>query len=297
MPSFLDLNSDRRHFLKTIGLGAASIALAPRAFAQDDAAKKEFHVAWISDTHIPADPTEVFRKFNPVDNLKRIAPEVVAAKPDLVIHVGDGARLEGKVEDYKQLSDLMKPMMEAAPVCITLGNHDDRTNFGTVFKAVAGEKQKVTGKQVVVLEHEVARFVVLDSLLFTNKTTGLLGKAQRTWLSNYLPAVKDRPVVVVVHHSLEDTDGDLADVDRMFEIFKPNDHVKAIFYGHSHIWAMTERQNVKLINLPAVGYNFQDKEPVGWVDSRFTRAGCELTMHAIGGNTADDGKKFEIKWA
>lgn len=297
MPSFLELNSDRRHFLKTIGVGAASVVLAPRIFAQDDAAKKEFRVSWITDTHLPADPTDTFRKFNPTDNLKRIVPEVVAAKPELVIHCGDGARLEGKVEDYKALSDLLKPIMEAAPLCITLGNHDDRTNFGTVFKAVAGEKQKVTGKQVVVLEHDIARFVVLDSLLFTNKSPGLLGKAQRSWLSKYLPTIKDRPAIVVVHHSLEDGDGDLADVDRMFEIFKPNPHVKAVFYGHSHVWALTERQNVKLINLPAVGYNFADKEPVGWVDSRITRTGCELTMHAFGGNTESDGKKFELKWA
>jgi Icc protein len=297
MPSFLDLNSDRRHFLKSIGLGAAAVALNARSFAQNETAKKEFHIAWISDTHILADPTDVYRKFNPTDNLKRIVPEVVAAKPDLVMHVGDGARLEGKVEDYQHLSDLMKPLMEAAPVCITLGNHDDRVNFGTVFKAVAGEKQKVTGKQVVVLEHDIARFVVLDSLLFTNKSTGMLGKTQRTWLAKYLPTIKDRPVIVVVHHSLEDGDGDLADVDRMFEIFKPNEHVKAVFYGHSHVWSLTERQNVKLINLPAVGYNFKDSEPVGWVDARFNRAGCELTMHAFGGNTADDGKKFQLKWA
>jgi hypothetical protein len=103
--------------------------------------------------------------------------------------------------------------------------------------------------------------------------------------------------VIFVHHSLEDNDGDLADVDRLFEIIKPHRQVKAIFYGHSHVWALTERQRVQLINLPAVGYNFRDKDPVGWVDARFHSNGVQLTMHAFAGNTATDGKTFDVKWA
>ena len=30
------------------------------------------------------------------------------------------------------------------------------------------------------------RFLILDSLMLTNETPGLLGKAQRTWLENHL---------------------------------------------------------------------------------------------------------------
>ncbi len=36
---------------------------------------------------------------------------------------------------------------------------------------------------------------------------------------------------------------------------------------------MSEKQGVKLINLPALGYNFTDHDPVGWVDARFRRNG------------------------
>jgi Icc protein len=292
MPSFFNATAHRRTFLKSALAGAAVLAFRPSAFA----AEKEFHVALISDTHIPADANDTYRGFKPVESLKRIVPELVEAKPELTFHCGDAARLEGKIEDYQQVATLLQPIQAVAPLCMTLGNHDDRANFNTVFKAVAGEKQKVTGKNTLVLEHEIARFVVLDSLMYTNKAAGQVGKAQRAWLAKYLPTVTDRPVVIFVHQTLADADGDLVDVDRLFDVIKPHPHVKAIFYGHSHVWAISQRQNVQLINLPAVGYNFADKEPVGWVDARFRPNGVQLTLHAFGGNTAENGKQFDVKW-
>src|ERR1041385_2827461 len=289
MPALLHSKIDRRAFLKTVSLSCAASSLSSLS-SQARASTKTFNVALLSDTHIPAKADEVYRGFNMVNNFKRITPEVVAMTPELVIHNGDAARTEGKVEDYQAFSALLQPIMAVAPVCVSLGNHDDRTNFGTVFKANTGEKQMVTGKSVFVIEHELLRFIVLDSLMYTNKVAGQLGKAQRDWLAQYLPMIKDRPVAIFVHHSLEHNDGDLVDVDHLFEILKPNRHVKAIFYGHSHVWSLTERQRVKLINLPAIGYNFRDQDPVGWVEANFHRKGVQLTMRAFAGNTADNGK-------
>src|SRR5437868_11280891 len=151
------------------------------------------------------------------ENFKRITGEVVAMQPRLVMHDGDAARLEGKLEDYQAVSNLLRPITAVAPVCINLGNHDDRTNFNTVFKATAGEKQNVTGKNVLIIDNEYIRFVVLDSLMYTNKVAGQLGKAQRDWLAKYLPTAKDRPIALFIHHSLENNDGDLVDVDHLFE--------------------------------------------------------------------------------
>src|SRR3954471_4236407 len=296
MPALLQSSLDRRSFLKTVSLGCAAVSIANfTSLAKEK--PKQFRVALLSDIHIPARPDEVYRGFNMTDNFKRITPEVVELKPELVIVNGDAARSEGKVEDYQAVSGLLQPINAVAPVCVSLGNHDDRTNFNTVFKANAGDKQTVAGKNVLVIEHELLRFIVLDSLMYTNKVAGQLGQAQRDWLAKYLPTAKDRPIAIFVHHSLENNDGDLVDVDHLFEILKPNKQVKAIFYGHSHVWSLTERQRVKLINLPAIGYNFRDQDPVGWVESSFHRKGVELAMRAFGGNTADNGKKFELKWA
>lgn len=299
MPGIFYEPVNRRSFLKSTALGSIGLALggcasAPRTTTQ---APKEFHLALLSDTHIPGDRLNGYRGFNPWENLKRIVPEVVAAKPEAVILNGDAARLEGLPADYAEVKSLLQPVAAIAPVYITLGNHDDRPNFLKAIQAPEGVKQNVKDRLVLVVDHSSVRIIILDSLLFTNKSPGLLGKEQRTWLEKYLPANAGKPTVLFVHHTLKDSDGDLLDAERLFEIIRPQKHVKAIFYGHSHVWEIAEKQGVKLINLPAVGYNFADKEPVGWVDARFDPSGVNLAMHAFGGNRADDGKNFRVLWA
>jgi 3',5'-cyclic AMP phosphodiesterase CpdA len=128
------------------------------------------------------------------------------------------------------------------------------------------------------IEHPTVRIIQLDSLLYVNQVAGLLGRDQRRWLTEFLPATDQRPTVLVVHHTLSDGDGDLLDVNQLFAIIQPHRQVKAIFYGHSHVWEIGERQGVKLINLPAVGYNFRDQDPVGWVEARFHPDGVALTL-------------------
>ena len=54
---------------------------------------------------------------------------------------------------------------------------------------------------------------------------------------------------------------------------------------------------LQLINLPAVGYNFVDTEPVGWVDSVWTDEGVDLTLRSIGGNQAANGQTTSVHWA
>ena len=297
MPILLHRPSNRRDFLKTTTLGGAALILAAgRSAAATDAGASEFHLALLSDTHIPADRTEVYRDFNPCNNLDRVVPQVIAARPEGVVLCGDAARLEGKLEDYRQLRAQIEPLAAAAPVFIGLGNHDDRASFRKVFTSPAGTLAAIDGKHVTVIEHPGVRVVVLDSLLYPNRVAGLLGKAQRAWLTSSLPTLADRPLVFFVHHTLGEGDGDLLDADRLFTIVRPHRHVKAIFYGHSHVWELGERDRLQLINLPALGYNFRDQDPIGWVDARFRSDGVSLTLRAVGGNRTDDGKTFDVRW-
>jgi 3',5'-cyclic AMP phosphodiesterase CpdA len=252
------------------------------------------HLALLSDTHVPADRLNGHRGFNPWENLRRIVPDVAASNSQGVVLCGDAARLEGLEGDYRELKELLQPIATNCPVYIGLGNHDDRANFRRVFAPPSGPD--AGGRNVVVIEDDVLRLIVLDSLLYVNRVAGHLGKAQREWLAGYLEQHDDRPVALFVHHTLEDRDGDLLDSDRFFALLKPHRQVKAIFYGHSHVWQRSERAGLHLINLPAVGYNFDDKDPVGWVDAHFHPRGVDLTLHAIAGNRAEDGHRFSIGW-
>jgi 3',5'-cyclic-AMP phosphodiesterase len=299
MPGIFYQPIDRRKFLSISSRALAGLALAAevKVFAQDSSAeRKPIHLALLSDTHIPADPKNENRKFFPQANLKSVVAQVIEARPEGVFLNGDAARLTGEVEDYDALKGLLAPLAAQMPVYISMGNHDDRDNFLKVFENPSGARQKVTSKYVLVIEWPALRFIVLDSLLYVNKTAGLLGKTQREWLVKYLEHSDTRATVLFVHHTLKDGDGDLLDVARLFETIRSHKKVKAIFYGHSHEYAFGQENGVHLVNLPAVGYNFNDKEPVGWVDAMFTSKGVDLVLKAFGGNRSNDGKSTSLTW-
>lgn len=298
MPFLFHQPQRRRDFLKVTLLGGASWVFAGcRSPRRNAVAIPDLHLALLSDTHIPANREDRYRGFSPVENLQQVVPQVLAAAPQGVILCGDAARLEGKAEDYRALRELLQPVAASAPVYVALGNHDDRANFLEAFPKPPGESARVGGKHVTVIEYATVRIVMLDSLMFTNKTPGLLGKGQRDWLAASLPGMSDRPAVIFVHHTLTDGDGSLLDADRLFDVLEPHRHVKAVFYGHSHVWELGERSRLRLINLPAVGYNFRDQDPVGWVDARFHPDGVTLTLRANGGNRSSDGLVTTLRWA
>ncbi len=297
MPILIDQRLDRRAFLKTTLLGGASVVCAGCQSTSPSASPgTEFRLALLADTHLPGDRANAYRGFKPWDNLRATVPAVVAARPEGVLLCGDAARLEGKPEDYRELRSLLEPVAAVAPVYIGLGNHDDRGKFREAFRDRPGQHPAIDGKHITVIEHDTVRLIVLDSLLYTNKVAGLLGHAQRDWLARYLPTLRDRPIVLAVHHNPGDGDGDLLDTDQLFALVRPHRQVQALIYGHSHVWQLGQRDRLHLINLPAVGYNFRDQDAVGWVEARFARRGVTLTLHAIAGNRTEDGRTTTLAW-
>jgi len=298
MAEILHNSIDRRSFIKTslAAVGAIVTMGADAGFGAESSAKAMTRWALLSDTHIPEDAEGSYRGFRPYENLHRVAAEIASARPDAAAITGDLARLEGKPGDYANLKKLLNPVADRLPVFMGLGNHDDRGNFNKVFTEHPGNKQPIRGKHVIVAENGPTRLIVLDSLLYANKTPGLLGKAQRQWLANYLRECDERPTMLCFHHTLGDGDGDLLDVLRLYDLVKPIRKVKAILYGHSHVYGFSKLDDIHLINLPAVGYNFNEAQPVGWVEAQLTAAGGKFTLHALAGNKSKDGASERLAW-
>jgi 3',5'-cyclic AMP phosphodiesterase CpdA len=252
--------------------------------------------ALLADTHVPADPSNVYRGFKPVENLKAVVPQVVGYAPHAALVCGDVARLEGLRGDYDATAALMAPVLAKTPVAMALGNHDDRKNFLAALGATQKGAQAVKDRHIVVADAGPVKMVILDSLIQPNLTPGLLGKAQRTWLKEYLASGDDTPVVLCIHHTLDDNDGSLLDAPRLFDLVRDVRKVKAIVYGHSHVYGYDTFNGIHLINLPAVGYNFRDIDPVGWVEGVFSRRGARFTLRAIAGNKDKDGQTVEVTW-
>jgi Icc protein len=280
------LTATRRQFL---------LASASAAFAQE--AKRET-VRWAlcSDTHIHANRESEYRGFKMHQNLGKVIPQVTDFKPDAVLINGDLARLEGASDDYDALKDALAPLIGRVPIALGLGNHDDRKNFYEVFGDKQPGAQPMPQKHVLVADYGPVRMMVLDSLMLPNFTPGFLGRQQRAWIENFLKSSDDRPVIAAVHHTLDDSDTSLLDVERLLKVVAPAKNFKAIIYGHSHAYSYRTYEGIHLVNIPAIGYNFSDHHPVGWVAATFSRTGAEMTLRAIGGNTADDGKTTRLTW-
>ncbi|HEV7350006.1 metallophosphoesterase family protein [Telluribacter sp.] len=285
--SFLKSSAQAAGLLTAYGLGVTSV---PGASAAD-----ETHLALLSDTHIAEDAQNVYRGFYPYKNLQGVVPQVLASKPDAVLINGDVARLTGEKGDYAQVKGLLAPLAEQKPIYMTLGNHDDRDNIQAAFPAPKG-MQEVKNKHVMVVEQPTTRFILLDSLMYVNKTPGLLGQTQRGWLEEYLQTSDAKATVLFVHHTLSDQDSSLLDVERLFQIIRPHQKVKAIFYGHSHEYKYDKMEGIHLVNQPAVGYNFADSEPVGWLTGKFGKKGVDLTLHAFAGNLTENNKSRSLEW-
>ena len=187
MPAIYFRPSSRRAFLSQAVRAAGAIGLVSTGtFSSPAADTKVFRLALLSDTHIAADPKDENRKFLPSENLKKVVAQVLESSAAGAIVNGDVARLAGEPGDYEAFKQLVRPMSERLPLYIGLGNHDDRANFSKAFTTTPGARQPVTDRLILVIEQPHMRDIVLDSLLFPNKTAGLLGKAQRQWLALHL---------------------------------------------------------------------------------------------------------------
>ena len=291
MPGIFHRPISRQQFLKT-SVGVAASWHIP-TFRWGSPSDEEVHWALLSDTHVASDREDTYRGFKPYENLKALVPQVQKINPQGVIINGDVARLAGEPADYQLVKALLNPLTQDMPVHMTLGNHDDRDHFARAFPTT---RTLVEEKYVHVIETSPVRMILLDSLLYVNKVVGLLGKKQRRWLELFLDSAEQKPTLIFVHHTLGDEDSDLQDVERMFAIIRPHPSVKAVLYGHSHQYKYQQRDGIHLINLPAVGYNFTDDEPVGWVEARLSSRGGDFTLHARGGNQSSDGKTTHLDW-
>jgi 3',5'-cyclic AMP phosphodiesterase CpdA len=298
MPVILGPRPTRRDFLRTtiLSAGAALAGGCRRLSVGRGPSRKVARWALMADTHVTLDPKEVYRTFNIDDNFKKAVAQVVAASPDGAVIAGDIARLLGKPEDYRMVVKLIEPMISRMPVGLVLGNHDHLENFFKAFPRRTGQPAPVEKKHVAVVETAGLRLVLLDSLLETNMTGGQLGEGQLRWLETYLSGPDRRPAFVFFHHDVAGGKNSLLDAEAFFKIVLPRKQVKAVFYGHTHVYRYSKIEDLHLVNVPAVGYSFKDDQPLGWLDARMTAEGGDFTLRAFASNTADNGKTTSLAW-
>jgi 3',5'-cyclic AMP phosphodiesterase CpdA len=209
--------------------------------------------------------------------------------------------LKGEIGDYRTIAELMLSGGKAdVPIHYLLGNHDNRDSFREVLRTYGASP--IDSHVVAILDAGPVNWLMLDSLDKVNGTPGKLGEAQLAWLAAALDARADKPAIVSVHHNLvfpaapDVKISGLTDTAALFEVLQPRKQVKAVIYGHTHNWALDQRDGIHLVNLPPVAYVFAKGRPNGWVSADVRPDGMTLTLNALDRKHADHGQKHELAW-
>ena len=256
---------------------------------------------FFSDTHIAADPAEIYLKVNMTDHLAACVRELAAwpVRPMAVIVNGDLAYLFGKPEDYATFAKGIQPVRAIAPMHLLLGNHDERENFWRAFPQDMAKVKTVPQRQAAVFSSDCANWFLLDSLEVTDKTPGELGAVQLGWLARELDARRHKPAVVVVHHNPQfpkPTTG-LLDSAALMETLAPRRQVKALIFGHTHDWHIAQHESgVHFINLPPTSYVFREGRPSGWVRATLARDGAEFELRSLDPRHPEHAQVKQLKW-
>ncbi|PZN97585.1 MAG: phosphodiesterase [Alphaproteobacteria bacterium] len=190
-------------------------------------------IAQVTDIHLgfqPDDPAELNRKrFDDVlASLLALDP-----RPDLLLASGDLTEA-GTLSSYRTLKSLCDDL--PFPVLPALGNHDDRTNFCSVFSDVP----LMAGGHVQYC-HDAGplRIVVLDTLE-AGRHGGSFDDTRAAWLDAAL-AASPKPTIVVLHHPPIETgngwmteSADAPWVELLRATLAPHRHVIRLLSGHLH---------------------------------------------------------------
>ncbi|MDR3198122.1 MAG: metallophosphoesterase [Planctomycetaceae bacterium] len=289
----------RREFLTGTFTAGLLAVLSPKSIFSDEPDVRQTnidHWVFLSDTHVPGDPQKVLHGQNPNENFIAVREEILKLtdKPKGIVITGDFAYLEGKPEDYAKLVSLTAPYTEKdIPVYVALGNHDRLNHFFAAFTQFKKENSPVHNKSVIILETPNCNLFIMDSLFEDEKGSGYFGRSQRDWLAKELDARKEKPALLFAHHNPED----LADNQHFWYVVKPRKQVKAYIYGHTHVYQQSIRDNVHLINLPALGWEFQQgKQPLGWSDVFLSENGIQLTLNTTDKKHPQNNDVRQLTW-
>lgn len=180
-------------------------------------------------------------------------------KADFCILAGDLADT-GDPAAYRRLQSIIARL--PIPVHITLGNHDDRPAFLSVFgNGFIGE----TGKVDKVIDIKGHRIVLLDSSE-PGRVDGVLSQAQIAWLHARLAGATDRPVIVILHHNanalhIESDNIRILEPAAFITALKTHPDIRQVIAGHVHLTSTATWRGLPFTTLSGNHYSCSVDRP------------------------------------
>jgi Icc protein len=232
----------------------------------------------LADTHVSADAAAQYDGMGTAA-AERTVQQVKGCSVEGTIINGDIALMRGLPEDYAAAETLLGALADHGPLITLPGNHDKRANLCAAFSDPRMDEG--AGKVMTVVDAGVVRLLCLDSLRRKDVVSGRLERPQLTWLKDWLAAHGDKPVVMFVHHPLDDAENGLLDAPDLRDLVADHVQVKAIFTAHDHSFAHRNDNGLLVVAQPAVGFPFEATVMQGWLEAEFTPEGVSLTPWSL----------------
>jgi 3',5'-cyclic AMP phosphodiesterase CpdA len=214
----------------------------------------------LSDLHLGPPGSAV----NGLDTGARLAEAVAVITRDhadaaMVLVAGDLAD-RGEVDAYRHLRDLLAPLQ--MPVHLTLGNHDNRDAFLSVFGPGLDDAM---GRVSKVLDAGGYRILLLDT-----SEPGLVGgrlcQGRLDWLALRLDEAEDRPVIIVQHHhanplSLPVDEIMLEAAQDYLDVLHRHPDIRQVIAGHVHLPTTAVWQGIPMTTLAGSHYSVSPHVP------------------------------------
>jgi 3',5'-cyclic-AMP phosphodiesterase len=172
---------------------------------------------------------------------------------DFCVLAGDLADL-GQPAAYERLRAVLASL--PIPVHITLGNHDDRAAFLSVF---GPDFAAATGKIDKVVDVKGYRVILLDSSE-PGRVDGVLEPVQIDWLRARLAEALDRPVIVVIHHNanalhIHSDTIRMLEPDAFIQALKTHPDIRQVIAGHVHLTSTASWRGLPFTTLAGGHYS------------------------------------------
>lgn len=177
---------------------------------------------------------------SPLHHLHQCFQQIDRSQLDGVVISGDLTE-GGGVEDYRQLKDTLRSLLQGLPLLVTLGNHDNKAAFrqgwdfhpplptsgrnGSDGHIPCNSLMDLLDFRILSLDNAVPEF-----------PNGHISNAQIDWLDQQLQLAGHRRLLLVCHHHLLSTQATLppASFDGAFQTLVEHSRIEAIVCGHTH---------------------------------------------------------------
>ncbi len=228
----MNLDFDRRDFLKLAGIGSVWLASGLWENTLFAAGADDFVFVQISDVHwgfnnqqANPDFAGTFQKaVASINNLKR-EPDLIMFTGDLTHVTDDDQERRKRLTEFRSIAGGLK----VKNVKFLPGEHDASLDGGEAYKEVIG------GEMHYSFDHKGVHCIALDNV---SDPRAVLGDAQLQWLADDLQKLhKETPIVVFTHRPLFDLKPEwewyTRDGAEAVKLLTPFKNV-VVLYGHIH---------------------------------------------------------------